>query len=43
VAARDVTTKGVSRPSNFMWSAWASDRKPRSWSILPLVEWIDSI
>jgi hypothetical protein len=23
--------KGASRHSNFVWSAWLSDRKPRSW------------
>jgi hypothetical protein len=37
------TTKGASRRSNFLWSARPLDKKPRSWSILPLAEWIDSI
>jgi hypothetical protein len=43
VAARGGTTKGASKRSNFVWSAWSSDRKPRSWYILPLAEWICSM
>jgi hypothetical protein len=43
MVACGITTKGVSRRSTFMWSAWPSDQKPRSLSILPLEEWIDSI
>jgi hypothetical protein len=38
-----ITTKGVSRRSNFVWSEWPSDRKPRILSISPPVEWIGSM
>jgi hypothetical protein len=43
VAARGVIRKSVSRWSTFMWSMWQLDWKPRSWSILLLAEWIDSM
>jgi hypothetical protein len=43
VEVRGITVKGVSRRSNFVWSVWPSDRKPRSWSLLPLAEWMDSL
>ena len=35
--------KGVSRRSNFMWSAWPSDQNPRIWSILLPTKWIGSM
>jgi hypothetical protein len=38
LVARDITTKCASRQSNFVWSTWPSDWKPRSWSIFPLAE-----
>jgi hypothetical protein len=41
VAACGVIAKRASRQCNFVWSAWPSYRKPRSWSILPLAEWVD--
>jgi hypothetical protein len=34
VAARDVTTEGASRRTNFVWNTWPSDKKHRSWCIL---------
>jgi hypothetical protein len=34
---------GASRRSNSLWKTWPSDRKPRSWSISPPVEWIGSM
>jgi hypothetical protein len=40
---RGVTSKDVLRRSNFVWSVWSSDRKPRFWSILPIAKWIDSM
>jgi hypothetical protein len=43
VAARSITPKGASRRSNFVWSTWSSDQKPRSWSISPPMEWIGSM
>jgi hypothetical protein len=42
-AARGVIAKGALRRSNFVKSVWSSDEKHRSWSILPLVEWIESM
>jgi hypothetical protein len=39
-ATHDVVTKGASRRSNFVKSVWPSNRYSRSWSILPLGEWI---
>jgi hypothetical protein len=36
-------SSGASRQSNFVWSVWPSNQKLRSWSISPLVEWIDSM
>jgi hypothetical protein len=42
-AAHGITAKGASTRSNFVWSVWLSDGKPRSWSILSLAEWIDSM
>ena len=38
-----VITKGASRRSNFVWSAWPLDQYPKSWSILPPTEWIGSM
>jgi hypothetical protein len=43
VAARAITMKGASKRSKFAWIVGPSYRKPKSWSILPLVEWIDSM
>jgi hypothetical protein len=34
-ATRGIITKGAWRRSNFVKSAWPSDKKSRSWSILP--------
>jgi hypothetical protein len=43
VATRGIIAKGASRRSNFMWSAWPLDQKPRNLSISPSVEWIGSM
>jgi hypothetical protein len=41
--ARGVTAMGAWRQSNFVWSMWSLDQKSRSWSILLMAEWIDSM
>jgi hypothetical protein len=43
VAARGVITEGASWRSNSLGRMWPSNRKPRSWSISPPVEWIGSV
>jgi hypothetical protein len=42
-ATCDIIMKGALRQRNFVKSAWSSDQKSRSWSILPLAEWIGSM
>jgi hypothetical protein len=41
--AHGVVTKVASRQSNFVWSVWPSNKNPRSWSILPSVNWMSSM
>jgi hypothetical protein len=41
--AHGVIVKGASRQSNFMRNVWSLDRYSRSWSILPLARWMNSM